>query len=241
MGFALVAVGLLGLAAARVTGRVITWRETLLLSWIVVPLVFFEIWPVKGFSYLLPLAPVIALLAARTLSPLPAFVASRSRSILALAVAGACVASVAIPAVIGVARPTTSGLAGAGGLPGGREVGRWIDRNVPQGARFITIGPSMANLIEYYSGRRTHALSVSPNPLHRNPTYQPIVNADVQLKAGDYQYIVWDAYSGGRSSFFSKRAITLAHRFGGQVVHVQRGRFGGRSNQPIVVIYAVTP
>ena len=31
-----------------------SWRETLLLSWIVVPAVFFELWPVKGFQYLLP-------------------------------------------------------------------------------------------------------------------------------------------------------------------------------------------
>ena len=31
-----------------------SWRETLLLCWIVVPVGFFQLWPVKGFQYLLP-------------------------------------------------------------------------------------------------------------------------------------------------------------------------------------------
>ena len=39
--------------------------------------------------------------------------------------------------------PTTSGLAGAGGLPGGREVGEWVDTHVPLGSHLMTIGPSM--------------------------------------------------------------------------------------------------
>ena len=38
-----------------------SWRETLLLSWIAAPVVFFELWPGKGFQYLLPIvAPVRA-------------------------------------------------------------------------------------------------------------------------------------------------------------------------------------
>src|SRR4051794_6431758 len=44
-----------------------TWRETLLIAWIAVPIVFFQLWPVKGFQYLLPIAPVIAVLAGRAL------------------------------------------------------------------------------------------------------------------------------------------------------------------------------
>ncbi len=42
-----------------------TWRETLLMAWILVPTVFFQLWPVKGFQYLLPISPALALLAAR--------------------------------------------------------------------------------------------------------------------------------------------------------------------------------
>jgi hypothetical protein len=241
MGFAVIAFGLLGLVARRITGREFTWRETLLVSWIGVPLLFFEIWPVKGFSYLMPLAPIIALLAARALCPLPAMLARTWRRRAVLLVQIACVLSIAIPAIAGIAWPTTSGLAGAGGLPGGRETGRWVDANVPQGARFMTIGPTMSNLIQYYSGRRSDGLSVSPNPLHRNPTYHAIVNADALLKSGDYQYIVWDAYSAQRSPTFAERALELAHRFDGHIVHIEKGSFAGKSGQTIVEIFAVTP
>ena len=36
--------------------REATWRERLLLAWIIVPVLFFTLWPVKGFQYLLPVA-----------------------------------------------------------------------------------------------------------------------------------------------------------------------------------------
>ena len=35
---------------------------------LLVPFAFFQLWPTKGFQYLLPAAPAIALLAARTLT-----------------------------------------------------------------------------------------------------------------------------------------------------------------------------
>jgi 4-amino-4-deoxy-L-arabinose transferase-like glycosyltransferase len=47
-----------------------SWRETLLLAWIAIPLAFFQVWPVKGFQYLLPAAPAVALLAARSVTRL---------------------------------------------------------------------------------------------------------------------------------------------------------------------------
>ena len=51
--------------------REASWRETLLVSWIAVPVAFFWLWPVKGFQYLLPIAPALAVLAARALCRLP--------------------------------------------------------------------------------------------------------------------------------------------------------------------------
>ena len=241
IGFGLLAVALLGLFGRRFTGRAVTWREGLLLSWIIVPFAFFQIWPVKGFSYLMPLAPAIAVLGARALIPVAERLRTRNGRRYVAVVTPLVVLSLAIPAVLRVVSPTTSGLAGAGGLPGGREVGRWVDVHVPIGSHLITIGPSMANVIQYYSGRRCDALSVSPNPLHRNPTYEPIINADAELKAANYEYVVWDAYSARRSPHFAARANQLAHRFGGHVVHVQRGDIDGKSNQPLIVIYEVHP
>jgi hypothetical protein len=232
MGIVLLLAAGLGLALFH---RRLTWREALLFSWLVIPLVYFEVWPTKGFSYLLPLAPVVAVLAAVSLVRL-ASLGRRTKAIAAV-VACLCALSLLVPSVSGILSPTTSGLAGAGGIPGGREAGRWVAEHAPPGAQFMTIGPSMANIIQYYGGRRSDGLSVSPNPLHRNPSYTPIRNADSALRQGQYQYIVWDTYSARRSSHFSERALELIHRFHGVPVLVERDSHGHR----LVAIYKVTP
>lgn len=240
MGFALLAAAAVGLWP-RISGRVISWRETLLLSWVAVPVLFFQVWPVKGYSYLTLAAPVAALLAARTLCPPPDASVSRRRRLVAGLAAAACLVTLAVPAVRNIASPATSGLAGAGGLPGGRQTGQWVATNIPHGAQLMTIGPTMANVIQYYSGRRCDALSVSPNPLHRNPSYRPIINADLALREGLYQYVVWDTYSAHRSVMFGTRAQQLISRFHGQAIHVERGTFLGKADQPLIVIYKVSP
>jgi 4-amino-4-deoxy-L-arabinose transferase-like glycosyltransferase len=58
---------LIALAGVWLLWRERTWREKLLLWWIIVPVVFFQIWPTKGYQYLLPIAPAFAVLAGRTL------------------------------------------------------------------------------------------------------------------------------------------------------------------------------
>jgi len=238
MGILALAVAAAGLLVPRLTGRHFSWQEVLLLSWILVPLLFFQVWPVKGFSYLMPLAPAIAVLVARALVQLPRSVASHRRRLAAIAVGVLVVGSLLVPAGLAVVHPARSGLAGAGGVPGGREAGRWVDGHIPHGARIITIGPSMANIIQYYSARRCDGLSVSPNPLHRNPSYASIDNADAELRAGNYQYIVWDVYSAKRSSHFAARAMELVRRFSGRPVYVGRDP---DTQRRLVEIYQVTP
>src|SRR5215207_1299189 len=58
---------LIALAGVWLLRREGTWREKLLIWWILVPTVFFQIWPTKGFQYLLPIAPAFAILAGRAL------------------------------------------------------------------------------------------------------------------------------------------------------------------------------
>src|SRR4051794_16504082 len=65
IGFGVVIAALVGLVLLRKRS---SWRETLLVAWIAVPVVFFQLWPVKGFQYLLPIAPAVAILAARTIA-----------------------------------------------------------------------------------------------------------------------------------------------------------------------------
>lgn len=239
-----VAIGLLTVATA-VAGLILlrrrsSWRETLLLSWIVVPFVFFEIWPVKGFPYLLVLAPAVAVLAARACAALVDLTPRRTWTVasgigltVVLALAGF------VPSWQLVTDPVASPTAGSGGSPGGREAGIWIDANVPASAKVMTIGPTMANIVRYYSGNPSDALSVSPNPLHRNPSYQPIINPDHAVRAGTYRYLVWDAYSAARSPSFSSRLLALVRKYGGHVVHTESAVFDG-ANREVVVIYEVS-
>jgi hypothetical protein len=240
------AIGLVILVAA-VLGVVLrrrgqAWRQVLLVAWVAVPFLFFEIWPVKGFPYLVVATPPIAVLAASLLSQLiqGRRVGWWPRAGGAAAVA-ICVISALVPAISNVADPTSSGLAGAGGTPGGRQAGQWVATHVPTGAQLMTIGPSVANLLEFYSGHRSAGLSVSPNPAHRNPSYTAISNPSNALRSGTYQYVVWDAYSAQRTPTFAAKTLDLVHRFDGRVVHVELASFGGKPAQPVIVIYQVVP
>ena len=139
---------------------------------------------------------------------------------------------------------STSFLAGTGGVAGGREAGDWIRANTPLGAEFLSIGPSMANILQFSGQRRVLALSVSPNPLHRNPAYTPATNPDLLVRGGQVQYLVWDSYSAARTSYFAQRLLTYVKRYHGRVVHVQTVpvEAGGRSVQrPVIIIYEVRP
>ena len=208
-------------AALWLYRREASWRERLLVSWIAVPVVFFELWPVKGYQYLLPIAAPLAVLAARALC--------RRHTLPALAIVCATLLLATLARID--APDDGTALAGSGGLPAGREAGEWIDANVPEGSTFMTIGPSMANLVQFYGHRRAYGLSVSPNPLNRNPSYEPLPNPDQALRDSRIQYVVWDTFSAGRSEKFSRRLLRYAERYNGRAVHVEalppRPRRGG--------------
>ncbi|MBY8870448.1 glycosyltransferase family 39 protein [Micromonospora sp. PLK6-60] len=232
-----------------------SWRETLLLCWIAAPVLFFQLWPVKGFQYLLPVVAPVVVLAARALVtlPVPAALAGRPggdpvrrRRAVRVGAAGLVLVSLAVPCWRAVNGPAgTSFLAGSGGVPGGREAGRWLMANTPDGSVVLTLGPSMANIVRYYGSRQSYGLSVSPNPLHRNPSYLPLQNPDGWLRNNDLHYVVWDAFSARRSTFFAERLMTLVRRYHGRVVHTEYVRVadgsGDRVPIPVVIIYEVRP
>jgi 4-amino-4-deoxy-L-arabinose transferase-like glycosyltransferase len=248
MGPLVVAAAILGLWLLR---REISWRETLLLSWIVVPALFFQLYPVKGFQYLLPTAPAVAVLAGRTFGR---WVPARGWPIfrrlppgwLGPLVAGAVAASLML-ASWGRVEASASGtfLAGSGGVPGGREAGSWIRANTPQGAQVLAIGPSMANIVQFYGRRRAYGLSVGTNPLRRNPAYDPLPNPDLAIRTNQVQYVVWDAYSAARSAFFSDKLLGYARRYNGRAVRTEsitiKSGSGQSVRKPLIVVYAVRP
>jgi 4-amino-4-deoxy-L-arabinose transferase-like glycosyltransferase len=229
-----------------------TWREKLLVAWIVVPVAFFQLWPTKGFQYLLPIAPAVAILAGRTLARWSvgrdmtimrwhfraAWVQPLATGLVALSL---LVASwLQVQTVI-----SDQFLAGSGGVPGGREAGEWLRKNVPEGATLMTVGPSMANILAFYGHRNGYGLSISPNPLHRNPSYLPILNPDLQIRSGNLQYLVWDSFSASRSSFFSDGLLRYVKRYHGRAVHTESVTVttpdGSTAVTPIIIIYEVRP
>ncbi len=247
MGLLTVLAAVVGIVVHR---RNLGWREVLILTWCAVPLIFFQIWPVKGFQYLLALAPPVAVLAGRALADIPDRITALNwerRNIVRWA-AVVLVASAAFLSSWGRILPDRAGatfLAGSGGVPGGREAGVWVSANIPEGAELLAIGPSMANIIQWYGDRKTYGLSVSPNPLHRNPVYEPIVNPDLLLRNGDLHYLVWDAFSASRTSFFSEKLLTFAERYHGRIVHQEfvevETDAGETVQQPVIIIYEVRP
>lgn len=232
------------------------WREKLLLAWIIIPIGFFQIWPVKGFQYLLPIAPAVAVLAGRFFGKvlvnfqelkLPYFNRKwTSVPWVGWVFLGLVIFSLFIASWKRI-QPETSSLflAGTGGVPGGREAGAWIQKNVPVYARLMTIGPSMSNIIQFYGERRSYGLSVSPNPLHRNPSYEPILNPDMQIRRSDLQYIVWDSFSASRSPFFAEKLLSYVNKYNGRAVHTEtitvNDSEGNLVSQPVIVIYEVHP
>lgn len=230
-----------------------SWKERLLLSWIAVPAVFFTIWPVKGFHYLLAAAMPLSVFAALGIDAMvtgagrrwPARSSAdpgrppvwRSATVVPLAALAIVASTLAVPSWFRVQPPTSDTfLAGVGGLPGGREAGEWINANTPEGSRFMTVGPSMANLVQWYGEREAHGISVSPNPLNRNPSYEPIVNPDRAIRTNELQYVVWDSYSARRSDFFGGKIIAYADRYHGRPVFTYAPR-----GEPVIVVYEVRP
>lgn len=245
LGLPVIALALVGLVAVR---KGWTWRDTLLVTWVAVPVLVFEIWSVKGFQYLLPIATPMAILAARTLCDLPFRLRlpfTRQR-LVAVVLSLTTLTSLAVPSWQ-QAHPSTSRtfLAGSGGVPGGREAGEWVGENVPAGSRLLALGPSMANILQFYGHRKAYGLSVSSNPLHRNPTYEPVGNPDLQIRTNKLQYVVWDSYSAGRSPYFSTQLMRYVERYHGRAVHTQSvdvsSAGGGTVAKPVIVIYEVRP
>lgn len=228
-----------------------SWREKLLLMWIAVPVAFFQLWPTKGFQYLLPTAAPLVILAGRTLSRLPLRPIEWGSLTIHRRWVGAALGVLLAATLIGptwkAIHPVNSDtfLAGSGGVAGGREMGEWIRENLPYQAKFMTIGPSMANIVRYYGHREAYGLSVSPNPLHRNPSYEPIINPDYQIRTAELQYLVWDSFSAARSTFFSDAMRYYVRKYGGRVLHTEyvtvTTETGARIEKPVIILYEVHP
>jgi hypothetical protein len=124
-------------------------------------------------------------------------------------------------------------------------MGAWIRGSVPDGARFLTIGASMANIVQFYGHRKAYGLAVSPNPLTRNPSYEPVNNPDLAIRNNELHYLVWDSFSASRSSFFSDGIMRYVDKYNGHVVHTESVTVatpdGHTAEKPVIIVYEVRP
>ena len=156
-----------------------SWRELLLVLWIIVPFIILEIYPLKGYQYLLPIAPPVALLAARALTTwhLPARWNRYTKSIVRPVVIVVVLLSL-LPGVWSVIFPSVnaSALAGQGGVPGGREAGKWVGAESGAGHR------AHDHRTEPGQHPRVLRSPSRPGPVgeHQPPSPQPGVHADLQ-------------------------------------------------------------
>jgi hypothetical protein len=86
---------------------------------------------------------------------------------------------------------------------------------------------------------------VSPNPLNRNPSYTAIENADLQLRDGAIQYVVWDTYSAARSPSFSDQLLAYVKKYNGIVIHSETVQVdddkGRETTRPLITVYELRP
>jgi predicted membrane-bound mannosyltransferase len=239
--------------------------DVLLLVMALTMALFYELWPVKGFQYpypmLVPLAVfagegVVALVALtkETMAGRGLAAPDKSRALkvvatlaaVAFVVAGGLASATRSLVVIaegsdepvGPPPPQAALLAGSGGIPAGRPAAVWVGSHTLPGSRFLTIGPSFANVLTFYSQRRAGGLSVNPQPARHNPAYQPVENPDLLLRSGAVQYLVYDAYSASRSPHFASKLLGYAKKYNGALVYAAyegspRGRY------PLVLVYEV--
>ena len=214
---------------------------------IVVPFWFFQVWKVKGFHYPVITAPLAAALVAWVLIGWWRSESRTQRGIATLAATATLISLIWISAINGPIADNSHrvGDAGYSGIPGGREAALWLAENAPEGSRMLGIGPSIGNIIRWYSDHATSALSISPNPLRANPAYIPVRNPDFELRWGLVEYLVYDAYSAARTPHFANRLLDFVERYGGEIVHEEWAPLIGDDGReylaPVIRIYRVGP
>jgi 4-amino-4-deoxy-L-arabinose transferase-like glycosyltransferase len=241
LGYVLLALAIVGICWQRNRG----WREGLLIWWAGTAVLTYSLLPIKGFQYLEPIAPVLTIWAARAIDLARERLAGKISATRLGAATAACAAAVCVSMAVPTWQAinpsaSTTFLAGSGGLPGGREAGQWIAANLPRGATVLTIGPSMANVLEFYGSRRAYALAVSPN--NRNPSYVPVYNPDAELRQGAIQYLVWDSFSAARSQTFGLKLLGYVAKFRAVLIHTQyetTTSHGHLVPVPVIRIYEV--
>jgi 4-amino-4-deoxy-L-arabinose transferase-like glycosyltransferase len=185
---------------------------------VLVPVLFYALWPVSGYPYLLATVVPLAALAGAGAVAVVLAVRTRVRGVVA-----AVLASAALVMTAGTASAATPLLPGASGTPGVREAARWT-AEVPD-ATVVTAAPWVANVVRYY---RPDSTVVATTPAttevgRLNPAYRDSVRHD--LPPGPL-VVLWDRWSSATDPAGTARLLREIRERGGRVAHVEPGPEG---------------
>jgi hypothetical protein len=200
-------------AVLAVVGAVIVLRDrrpgaSPVVLAVLLPVLFYALWPVTGYPYL-PAGALAGAGAAGLVRVAVRYGRASAAGVLAvlLLAAGASTASAQPPL-----------LAGASGVPGLREAARWSASR--PGAPVVVGAPWVANVVRYYRpGAQVTALSPSSTaPAGLNPAYR---GATVAAVPPGRTVVVWDAWTAASDPAGTARMLAQVRARNGRVAHVE--------------------
>ncbi len=205
--------GYVFLALVVLAGLYAVWKGTfgdhLVLATVLLPLTFFELYPLKGFQFVLPSIVAMSLLVGRLFASLLWKLDSeigwrrlqrlRPKRIVQV---GAGIVFVVMIATLTIQAATV--IEYNGFYTGARELAYWLRDNTPSDAKFVTSISGLANIVQYYSLKPAYPVlylgQVNPDPN---------VNIDQLVGNGTVRYVILDDFSTSLLKPFATHALDV--------------------------------
>ena len=230
--------------------------DVLALAWVSVVIAFFQLYPLKAFNYMLPIVPVLSVLAAR------AIISLRYESPLRAARIGGLVAPVAVlvafAAVLGTSLISLNGVLANNSYSGLREASYWLQSNTSQDEGVITMSRGSAQYVmSFYAQRDSYPFGrfrlatvipggvvVKPRPAEKGAPVDWVSFWPHKLiQSGEISYLVYYTEVGGDDPPEEPIARTANQRQFRKLIEAYDGRLIHtvyRNHEPRVWIYEVT-
>ena len=239
LGFVLTGLFVISLFYLWKVGKLRNPKIIVLLTWIGVTLLLFQLLPIKGFHFAQSLVPPFVLLGLSVLNTNWTNGIARFRILVI----------VLVPLILLTSGPIfnylfqiyTSPLAGSGGIPFVREGAIWVRDNIPGNNIILTLDATTANIIKFYAN--TEVFSLHSN---KNPAYTQLGNPDLYILNGQIRYLVLlpnivENYPHLKEEV--DQLSDLAKKYGGVPIHTENQTYAGKNGEilirPAVIIYSL--
>jgi 4-amino-4-deoxy-L-arabinose transferase-like glycosyltransferase len=211
LGYVLTALVLLAIFSAIITKSIKRPEVFLPLIWISVPLIIFQLLPIKGFHFAMALIPGftifgVSFLFGSWMQKIPHY-----RFVTLLVIPLILISSGAmLNYLFGVPFYDE---AGSGGEPYAREAALWVRDYLNDNSTLLTMDTPMANIIKYYSNNEVYSLHAN-----KNPAYTKIANSDLSILNGEIDYLVFEKYRIEKAPYLEEEAdelLDLVMKYGG--------------------------